>query len=160
MGNLASTYGALGEHNDALQLQKDTLEFQQRVLPEDHRDIAQSKSNMAETNRALGQHNEALQLMKETLSVRQRMLPEDPMIELTMNNLALTYGRLGNTMRRCSFRKRRLNFGNASYTRIIPPLQHQWATWQELTVCLGNVTRRCSFRKRRLLLMVVGVCAG
>jgi hypothetical protein len=39
MGNLALTYSALGRHQDALMLQEKTLEFQQRVLPENHPDI-------------------------------------------------------------------------------------------------------------------------
>ena len=39
MGNLASTYGELGRHQDALVLQEKTLEFQRRVLPEKHPDI-------------------------------------------------------------------------------------------------------------------------
>ena len=39
MNNLAATYGALGRHQDALVLQEKTLEFQRRVLPENHLDI-------------------------------------------------------------------------------------------------------------------------
>ena len=36
MSNLAVTYGALGRHADALVLKEKVLEFQRRVLPEDH----------------------------------------------------------------------------------------------------------------------------
>ena len=36
MGNLADTYRALGMHQNALVLQEKTLEFQRRVLPENH----------------------------------------------------------------------------------------------------------------------------
>jgi hypothetical protein len=39
MGNLAITYSHLGRHQDALVLQEKTLEFQRRVLPENHPDI-------------------------------------------------------------------------------------------------------------------------
>ena len=39
MGNLAFTYCHLGRHQDALVLRKKTLEFQRRVLPENHPDI-------------------------------------------------------------------------------------------------------------------------
>ena len=39
MSNLASTYSALGRHQDALVLQEKTLEFRRRVLPENHPDI-------------------------------------------------------------------------------------------------------------------------
>ncbi len=39
MGNLANTYSALGRHQEALVMQEETLEFQLRVLPENHPDI-------------------------------------------------------------------------------------------------------------------------
>ena len=39
MCSLAETYGALGRHQDALVLQEKTLEFQRRVLPENHPNI-------------------------------------------------------------------------------------------------------------------------
>ena len=39
MHNLAITYSRLGRHQDALALKEETLNFQLRVLPEDHPDI-------------------------------------------------------------------------------------------------------------------------
>jgi hypothetical protein len=39
MNSLATTYGKLGRHQDALVLKEKTLEFQQRVLPENHPNI-------------------------------------------------------------------------------------------------------------------------
>ncbi len=39
MGNLAATYGELGRHQDALVLHEKTLEFQRRVLPDNHPSI-------------------------------------------------------------------------------------------------------------------------
>ncbi len=39
MCNLATMYGTVGRHQDALVLQEKTLEFRRRVLPENHPDI-------------------------------------------------------------------------------------------------------------------------
>ena len=39
MGNLANTYSDLGRHQEALVMGEKTLEFQRRVLPENHPDI-------------------------------------------------------------------------------------------------------------------------
>ena len=39
MVNLANTYSALGRHQEALVMREKTLEFQRRVLPENHPDI-------------------------------------------------------------------------------------------------------------------------
>ena len=41
MNNLASTYGDLGRHADALAMRERVLEFQRRVLPADHPDIGE-----------------------------------------------------------------------------------------------------------------------
>ena len=42
MNNLANTYGDLGRYADALALREKVLEFQQRVLPEDHPNIGEA----------------------------------------------------------------------------------------------------------------------
>ena len=39
MNNLATTYSALGRHQDALVMEEKTLEFMRRVLPENHPQI-------------------------------------------------------------------------------------------------------------------------
>ena len=41
MGHLASTYSALGRHDDALAMGERVLEFRRRVLPENHPDIGE-----------------------------------------------------------------------------------------------------------------------
>jgi hypothetical protein len=41
MGNLASTYSALGRHADALAMEERVLEFRRRVLPADHPHIGE-----------------------------------------------------------------------------------------------------------------------
>ncbi len=41
MGDIASTYSALGRHDDALAMGQRVLEFRRRVLPENHPDIGE-----------------------------------------------------------------------------------------------------------------------
>ena len=41
MSHLASTYSALGRHDDALAMGERVLEFRRRVLPENHPDIGE-----------------------------------------------------------------------------------------------------------------------
>ena len=43
MSNLAVTYSALGRHDDALAMKERVLEFNRRVLPEDHPDIGEGR---------------------------------------------------------------------------------------------------------------------
>ena len=46
MGDLAATYSALGRHEDALVLHERVLEFQRRVLSENHPDIGELHGGM------------------------------------------------------------------------------------------------------------------
>ena len=41
MSNLATTYGNLGRHSEALAMRESVLEFMRRVLPADHPDIGE-----------------------------------------------------------------------------------------------------------------------
>ncbi len=41
MSNLASTYSDLGRHTEALAMRERVLEFDRRVLPEDHPSIGE-----------------------------------------------------------------------------------------------------------------------
>ena len=43
MGNLASTYSALGRHADALAMKERVLEFRRRVLPANHPHIGEGQ---------------------------------------------------------------------------------------------------------------------
>ena len=67
----------------------------QRILLEEHEDIARSMGNLAESYSALGMHREALQLKKDTLAMFQRILPEEHEdIATSLGNLAELYSAL------------------------------------------------------------------
>jgi hypothetical protein len=75
MGNLASTYSALGRLQDALAMGEKTLEFQRRVLPENHSGIGISCFNLGRSCRKAGDLHRALQFAREALLVFQATLP-------------------------------------------------------------------------------------
>jgi tetratricopeptide (TPR) repeat protein len=99
MSNVASSYRALGRHQDALKMQEKTLEFRRRVLPENHpqigamrmhlilclvirRSLHQVKRwaicyNLANSYSDLGRHQDALVMHEKTLEFRRRVLPEN-----------------------------------------------------------------------------------
>jgi tetratricopeptide (TPR) repeat protein len=103
MGNLASTYSfAFGRHEDALAMFERTLEFQRRVLPENHPELGEgcvgkdlvhavvrgyflfhlscmisglAMNNLAATYTRLGRHADALAMFERTLEFQRRVLP-------------------------------------------------------------------------------------
>jgi tetratricopeptide (TPR) repeat protein len=97
MSNLATTYNALGRHQDALVMLEKTLEEFRRVLPENHPDIGvmwlclliyltcdltrsflgNAMSNLAFAYGGLGRHQDALVMQVKTLEFQRRVLPEN-----------------------------------------------------------------------------------
>jgi hypothetical protein len=75
MGNLASTYSDLGRHRDALVLQEKTLEFQRRLLPENHPEMGISCFNISSSYRQAGDFHRAIERAREALRILQAALP-------------------------------------------------------------------------------------
>ena len=75
MGNLANTYSDLGRHQEALVMREKTLEFQQRVLPENHPQIGIACLNIGINYFEVGDLHRALQFAREALRVLQATLP-------------------------------------------------------------------------------------
>ena len=75
MNNLATTYSALGRHQDALVLQEKTLELQRRVLPENHSEIGTSCLNISLSYRQVGDFHRAIERAREALRIFQAALP-------------------------------------------------------------------------------------
>jgi len=75
MCNLAATYDALGRHQDALALKEKTLEFQRRVLPENHPEIGTSCFNISSSYGQAGDFHRAIEKAREALRIWQAALP-------------------------------------------------------------------------------------
>ncbi len=88
MGNLASTYGALGRHQDALVLHEKTLQFRRRVLPENHPDIGITCYNLSAILAQVGDFPRAIERAREALCIWQAtMPPSHPRVVLAQEQL-------------------------------------------------------------------------
>ncbi|MBQ3489055.1 MAG: tetratricopeptide repeat protein [Clostridia bacterium] len=96
LGNLAFTYGNLGDHRKALELQEKVYALMCKILGEEHPDTLNTLNNLAPTYGDLGDHQKALELQEKVYALRCKILGEEhPDTLITLNNLALTYGKLG-----------------------------------------------------------------
>ena len=94
--NVGSTYGALGDHRQALEYKLKALAIFARVLPPEHPDLATSYNNVGSTYGALGDHKQALECKLKALGIRERVLPPDhPDLAQSYNNVSATYYALG-----------------------------------------------------------------
>ncbi|WP_208341799.1 tetratricopeptide repeat protein, partial [Aetokthonos hydrillicola] len=78
-----------GQYSEAEPLYKKALELYQRLLGQEHPDVAQSYNNLAELYRAQGRYQDAEPLCQKALELRQRLLgQEHPDVAQSYNNLA------------------------------------------------------------------------
>src|SRR5690242_4975201 len=82
--NLALDLRALSRHQQARDLDEDTLTRRRRVLGDDH--TLTSASSLAADMHGLGQHQQARDLDEDTLTRRRRVLGDDHPDTLTSAN--------------------------------------------------------------------------
>jgi hypothetical protein len=93
---LGVTLCSLGEHQQARQLQNDTLTRLRRILGDNHPDTLTSASRLAAELRELGEYQQARALDEDTLARRRRVLGDNhPDTLVLANNLAADLRPLG-----------------------------------------------------------------
>jgi tetratricopeptide (TPR) repeat protein len=94
--NLAFALRAVGDYEQARELDVETFSRRQRVLGHDHPDTLQSANSIATDLRLLGEHQQAQQIAEKTLLDRQRVLGDDhPDTLSSAGNYANTLHALG-----------------------------------------------------------------
>ncbi|MFZ1028611.1 MAG: tetratricopeptide repeat-containing protein, partial [Limnoraphis robusta] len=85
-----------GKYNEAIPIAVRVLEIRERLLGENHPDVATSLNNLAELYRDQGRYNEAEPLYQRSLAISEKALGENhPHVATTLNNLALLYSDQG-----------------------------------------------------------------
>ncbi len=96
LGNLASTYSALGRPEDALPLDERALAIAKEALGPHHPATATRLGNLAVTYSVLGRAEDALPLFEQTLATTEATLgPDHPSMATWLGSLAATYSILG-----------------------------------------------------------------
>ncbi|EAW37505.1 kinesin light chain-like protein [Lyngbya sp. PCC 8106] len=81
-----------GKYNEAIPILKRVLEIIERLLGENHPDVAQSLNNLAILYRDQGRYSEAEPLFQRSLTIYEKALGENhPDVAQSLNNLAQLY---------------------------------------------------------------------
>ncbi|NES21187.1 MAG: CHAT domain-containing protein [Symploca sp. SIO3E6] len=81
-----------GKYSEAIPLAEKALAIRQRILGQEHPDVATSLNNLAALYESQGRYEEAEPLYRQALEMRRRILePEHPDVATSLNNLAALY---------------------------------------------------------------------
>lgn len=128
--NLGSAYGALGDHEKALEYQLKALKIVEQVLPPTHPSLASSYNNVGTTYLHLGDHEKALEYQLKDLAICEQVLPTThPELATSYNNVGSTYLRLGDHEKALEYLRKALEIRE----QVLPP------THPELAQSYNNV---------------------
>ncbi|PID48664.1 MAG: hypothetical protein CR991_10580, partial [Proteobacteria bacterium] len=93
--NLAALYYLMGEYTQALPLCESALATQERVLGQEHPDVAQTLNNLGIVYLGMDQYNESAAYLKRALSIYELKLgAEHPDTQNTKRSLAAVLDKL------------------------------------------------------------------
>jgi len=92
--NVGGTYGALGDHEKALEFKLKALEILERALPLEHPNNVICRSNIASTYAQMGDFIRAAEYMRRALDSAERSMKGHPKLEM--------YRRVAKELERCA----------------------------------------------------------
>ena len=96
VSDIASLLDDLAYYPESLYYYMKVLAIQEKVLPENHPDIATSYNNVGCAYDDLGEHKKALDYYSKALAIQEKVLPENhPDIATSYNNVGSAYSELG-----------------------------------------------------------------
>lgn len=89
MNRLAVSYFNLGQYQDAMHLEKQTLELRKRKLGHEHPDTLQKMGRLSVYYSKVGQYQETMRLGRQAVEAQRRILgPAHPDTINSVHNLA------------------------------------------------------------------------
>jgi tetratricopeptide (TPR) repeat protein len=96
LSNVGTTYGELGQYEEALEYQLKALELRKKILGQEHPDVATSLNNVGVAYGKLGQYEVALEHLQKALEIRQKCFNDNhPLIADCKKHIAWNCQKLG-----------------------------------------------------------------
>ena len=151
--NVGRTYGALGDHKQALEYKLKALGIRDRVLPPDHPDLALSYINVGDTYGALGYHKHALWYKLKALAIQEQVLPpEHPHIATSYNNVGSTYGALGDHKQALEYKLKALAIRERVLSPEHPDLATSYNNVGSTYYAQGNYEKALEYQQKALVI--------
>ncbi len=113
-----------GEYKEAITFYEKSLEIDQKTLPPNHPNLANSYNNIGAVYYNMGEYSTALSSYEKALEIQQQSLPlNHPDLASSYNNIGMVYDSTGNYSKARSFYERAVEIGQKSLRSNHPHLQ-------------------------------------
>lgn len=120
---IGELFRAFGESFKALDYDQKAITIREKILPEEHSDLAVSYNNLAATYSALGEYQKSLECTLKALDIREKILPKEHLdLTTSYNNLAETYRTLGDYQKSLEYHLKAFAIGEKVLSKEHPHL--------------------------------------
>lgn len=149
--NIALTFRALGQYEEALGYHIKALAIREEVLGDNHPDFATSYNNIALTFYGLGRYEEALDHDQKALAIREEVLDDNhPDLATSYNNIAASYRALGQYEEALGFNKKALSIRETILDHNHPSLANSYNNIANTYLRLGQYEEALDYYKKAL----------
>ncbi|CAF3791611.1 unnamed protein product [Adineta steineri] len=114
---LGLVHSSKGDYEKAICHFEQVLEFDQKILPSNHPDLATSYNNIGLVHKKIGEYSKAFSFYEKALEIRQISLPSDhPDLATSYNNIGFVYRNMKDYSKALSYFERALDI----YQRALP----------------------------------------
>ncbi|MFN0173126.1 MAG: tetratricopeptide repeat protein [Saprospiraceae bacterium] len=144
-------FGSSGEIFKSLDYSQKAVSIREKILPQEHLDLAESYNNLAVTYGALGEHQKRLVFNQKALSIGERVLPaEHPDLAQSYNNLAATYHALGDFQKCVEYFEKSLSIREKVLPQEHPDLAQSYNNLATTYHALGDFQKCVEYLEKSL----------
>jgi tetratricopeptide (TPR) repeat protein len=117
---LGWTKNGQGKYSDAIGFYEKVLEIKQKILPENHPDLAGSYNNIGNVYRNMAEYSKALSYYGQALEIAQKTLSaNDPRLATSYNNIGTVYDNMEKYSKALSYYEKALEIKQKLFLHII-----------------------------------------
>jgi Tfp pilus assembly protein PilF len=148
---LGWTKNGQGKYSDAIGFYEKVLEIKQKILPENHPDLAGSYNNIGNVYRNMAEYSKALSYYEQALEIAQKTLSaNDPRLATSYNNIGTVYDNMEKYSKALSYYEKALEIKQKTLPAYHPGLANSYNNIGTVYYNMSEYSKALSYFERAL----------
>jgi tetratricopeptide (TPR) repeat protein len=140
-----------GKHAEAIEFYEKALEIEQKTLPANHPDLAESYNDIGLVYKNMGEYSKAYSYLEKALEIRQKTLPANhPDLAISYNNIGAVYKNMGEYSKALSYHEKALEIRQKTLPANHPSLATSYNNIGNVYKNMGEYSKALSYYEKAL----------